>query len=118
MAGRFDRDWMRGGLDLMVLAALGEGPLYGYLIQKRIRELSAQRVRLDAGTLYPLLHRLESSRWVRSRWDDESGRKRKWYELTAAGKRQLLKQTGQWRQFSDCLNRMLDDEEDSAPQPA
>ena len=57
----FGRDLMRGSLDLMVLSVLADGPLYGYLIQKRLREASRNLVRLQAGTLYPLLHKLEAS---------------------------------------------------------
>jgi DNA-binding PadR family transcriptional regulator len=103
----FDRDLVRGSMDLMVLSALAEGPQYGYLIQKRIREASGNLVRIQAGTLYPLLHRLESSGAIKSRWDDTSGRDRKWYELTPAGQRMLQDQAGQWQEYVDCIRRLL-----------
>lgn len=104
----FGRDLMRGSLDLMVLAVLADGPLYGYLVQKRIREVSGNLVRIQAGTLYPLLHKLESGGAIRSRWEQDSGRKRKWYELTAKGRRQLQHQAGQWHQYVECLRGLLD----------
>jgi PadR family transcriptional regulator, regulatory protein PadR len=108
MSDRFDRDLMRGSLDLMVLSVLAEGAMYGYLIQKRLRQASGQRVRLDAGTLYPLLHRLESDKLIRARWDDSAGRRRKWYELTAAGRRSLSQQAAQWKQYAGYMRRLLE----------
>jgi PadR family transcriptional regulator PadR len=86
MSGKFQRDLVRGSLDLMVLSVLAGGKKYGYLIQKEVREASGARVELPAGTLYPLLHKLEDQRLVRSTWDESTGRSRKWYELTAAGR--------------------------------
>ncbi|HOB74244.1 MAG TPA: helix-turn-helix transcriptional regulator [Phycisphaerae bacterium] len=103
----FDRDLVRGSLDLMVLSALAEGPQYGYLIQKRIREASGNLVRIQAGTLYPLLHRLESDGAITSRWDDTTGRDRKWYELTPTGRRMLQDQASQWQEYVNCIRRLL-----------
>ncbi|UCD29038.1 MAG: helix-turn-helix transcriptional regulator, partial [Planctomycetota bacterium] len=76
-------------------------------IQKRIREASRNMVRLQAGTLYPLLHRLEEAGAVSSRWDKTTGRERKWYELTDSGQRRLNKQAIQWHEYSDCIRRLL-----------
>lgn len=103
----FSRDLVRGSLDLMVLSVLADGPQYGYSIQKRIRDASANLVRIQAGTLYPLLHRLESEAAIRSRWDSSSGRDRKWYELTAAGRRRLHAQAGQWQAYVRCVRQLL-----------
>jgi len=103
----FGRDLMRGSLDLMILSVLAEKPLYGYLIQKLIREASGNMVRLQAGTLYPLLHRLEHAGVITSRWDKASGRERKWYELTDAGRRRLQHQATQWQEYSKCIKRLL-----------
>lgn len=104
----FGRDLMRGSLDLMVLSALSEGPLYGYLIQKRLREASGNLVRLQAGTLYPLLHKLEAAGAIISRWDTTSGRDRKWYELTDRGRRRLQHQAAEWHRYVDCIRRVLE----------
>lgn len=119
MNEKFERDLMRGSLDLMVLAVLAERPDYGYAIQARLRDATAERVRLQAGTLYPLLHRLEADGAIRSKWDDQSGRPRKWYELTASGRKRLNQQAGQWRQYVQCVTRLLPQlTTDAGPGPA
>lgn len=107
MTDRFHRDLVRGSLDLMILSVLAEGPKYGYLIQKRICDASGDRLPLAAGTLYPLLHRLEGDKLIRARWDDSTGRRRKWYDLTAAGRRRLGEQARDWSVFAECVNRLL-----------
>ncbi len=106
---------LRGSLDLMVLSVLAEDRQYGYLIQKRVREASGDRVKLPAGTLYPLLHRLEADKLIRAKWDATTGRKRKWYELTAAGRRRLLRQADEWRHLADCIGQLLRPVLDNAP---
>jgi PadR family transcriptional regulator, regulatory protein PadR len=103
----FSRDLMRGSLDLMILSVLAEGPLYGYLIQKRLREASGNLVRLQAGTLYPLLHRLENGGAIVSRWEQSGGRDRKWYELTDKGRRLLRHQAVEWERYASCMQELL-----------
>lgn len=107
MNERFQRDLLRGSLDLMVLSVLSDGPKYGYLIQKQIREASGERVPLPAGTLYPILHRLEEDKLVRAEWNDESGRRRKWYRLTSAGQNRLKQQAREWHEYAECIQRLL-----------
>lgn len=107
MAGKTSGEMIRGNLDLLVLSALAEEPKYGYLIQQSLAGASGGMVTVQAGTLYPLLHRLEADKLVRSRWDHSTGRKRKWYELTPAGRRRLQHQADQWRQYADCVRRVL-----------
>lgn len=68
----FRRDLLRGSLDLMVLSVLMDGAKYGYMIQKHLKQASQGRVELMAGTLYPILHRLESEQLIRSRWEESS----------------------------------------------
>jgi len=100
-------DSLRGNLDLMVLSVLTDERLYGYLILQRLNEASGGRVSVQAGTLYPLLHRLEADKRIRSRWDDSTGRRRKWYELTAHGRKQLVREAHQWQEYAECLQKML-----------
>ena len=69
MAGKLNSELLRGSLDLMILSALSDGPIYGYSIQKRLADASNQAVRMEAGTLYPLLHRLEADKLIRSKWE-------------------------------------------------
>ncbi len=107
MTERFGRDLIRGSLDLMVLSVLAEGSQYGYSMQKRIRAASGDRVNLPAGTLYPLLHKLEEDKLIRSRWETEGGRRRKWYDLTAKGRRRLTEQAKEWNSYAECLSRLL-----------
>jgi len=105
---RFSPQLLRGSLDLMVLSVLAEAPDYGYRVQQRLREASREMVRVDAGTLYPLLHRLEADKLIRSRWDQTTGRRRKWYELTAAGRRRLTGQARQWCAYAECMQSLLE----------
>jgi DNA-binding PadR family transcriptional regulator len=107
MSDKFQRELLRGSLDLMVLSVLAGGKKYGYLIQKQLRETSGQRVDLAAGTLYPILHKLEDDKLIRSSWDETTGRKRKWYELTAAGHRRLKVQAAEWLDYAECIRRLL-----------
>jgi PadR family transcriptional regulator, regulatory protein PadR len=107
MIENFQRELMRGSLDLMVLSVLADKSQYGYAIQRQIREASSEQVKLPAGTLYPLLHRLEDERLIRSRWEQSTGRPRKWYEITASGRKQLASQAKQWRNYSQCVERLL-----------
>ncbi len=107
MTDKFGRELVRGSLDLMVLSVLAGGKKYGYLIQKEVREASGARVDLAAGTLYPLLHKLEADALVKSSWDTSTGRERKWYELTAAGKRRLSTQAQEWADYAACIRQLL-----------
>lgn len=101
------RDMLRGNIDLLVLSTLNEGSKYGYLILQALKEGSEGQISIQAGTLYPLLHKLEAEKLIRSRWDDSAGRRRKWYELTAAGKRRFQRQVEQWNTYARCVERML-----------
>jgi DNA-binding PadR family transcriptional regulator len=107
MAEKTSNEMIRGNLDLLVLSSLADGAKYGYLIQQSLNGATGGMVTVQAGTLYPLLHRLEAEKLVRCRWDSSTGRKRKWYELTSAGKKRLRHQANQWREYADCVGRVL-----------
>lgn len=107
MTTSFRSELMRGSLDLMILSVLSDAPKYGYLIQQSLRDASAGRVDPKAGTMYPLLHRLEADGLIKSRWEMETGRRRKWYELTTKGKRKLQTQAREWFELAGCLEAML-----------
>ncbi len=104
---QFESDLLRGSIELMVLSILASEPVYGYLIQKRLNLASDGKVKLPAGTLYPLLHRLESEKLITSKWDATSGRKRKWYSVTAKGKKRLTQRATQWQQYADCVSQLI-----------
>lgn len=107
MTDRVQRDLMRGSLDLMVLSVLAEEPRYGYRIQKRIAEVSGNTVKLQAGTMYPLLHRLQEEGAIVSRWERDTGRERKWYELTPAGRKRLQTQAHAWESYAATVRQLL-----------
>ncbi|MBI5865751.1 MAG: PadR family transcriptional regulator [Planctomycetes bacterium] len=106
-SGAFDRELLRGSLDLMVLAELCLGERYGYQILAALREKSDGRVDLRAGTLYPILHKLEADGCVTTRWDPSAGRDRKWYTLTDRGRQRLTRHAREWLDYSRCLHDLI-----------
>ena len=116
MVEKFQKDLLRGSLDLIVLSVVADEPQYGYLIQKRINLASHGQVKLPAGTLYPLLHRLEKDKLIKSQWDSSTGRKRKWYQITAKGSKRLAVQANQWQQYAECVSSLI--QGFIAPKPA
>lgn len=98
---------LRGSLELMVLSVLADGPRYGYLIQQQLRTTSRDMVDVQAGTLYPVLHRLEKDKSIRAKWDESTGRPRKWYELTPAGRKRLVQRTQTWEAYVECVRRVI-----------
>ena len=92
-----NKDLMAASSTPIVLAILAEGDSYGYAILQRVRELSGGRLEWTDGMLYPVLHRLERLGYVKAHWETaESGRKRKYYHITTAGKTQLADERRQW----------------------
>jgi PadR family transcriptional regulator PadR len=99
---------LKGHLDGLLLAALEAGPLHGYAVMEALRSGSGGRVDLPTGTVYPALHRLERAGLVRSRWSTEGGRRRRSYELTAAGTRALTAERSRWQEFSSTVSKLLE----------
>lgn len=90
-------DLLQGTLDLLILKALSLGPLHGYGIIQRIRQMSEEMLSVEQGALYPALYRIEHKGWVTSKWDvTETGRRAKFYKLTAAGRKQLSIEEESW----------------------
>src|SRR5579872_4836206 len=91
-------DSLQGALDLLVLKILSRQPgLHGYAIMSAIEDKSRDVLRVEEGSLYPALHRMEEAGWLRGSWAaTASGRRVRTYELTAAGKRQLVAEVSQW----------------------
>lgn len=98
---------LKGHLDALLLATLESGPRHGYDIMGTLRAGSDGRFDLPTGTVYPALHRLERARLVRSRWSVVDGRRRRTYELTAAGRRALSSERTQWREFASAVSSVL-----------
>jgi len=90
-------DVLQGTLDLLILKTLTRGPQHGYGIAVHIQEVSNDALRVEEGSLYPALHRIEQDGWIRSEWGtSENNRRAKFYEITAAGKRQLALEEKKW----------------------
>ena len=88
---------LQGTLDMLVLKALGLGPLHGYGIIERIRQMSDGMLTVEQGSLYPALYRIEQRGWISSKWGtNETGRKARFYTLTRAGRRQLAVEEESW----------------------
>jgi PadR family transcriptional regulator, regulatory protein PadR len=102
-------DVWQGTLALMVLKTLQMiGPQHGYGLARRIEQTSGDLLELNYGTLYPALLKLEQEGYIRSRWGaSENNRKAKFYELTRAGERQVLKAAAEWEQTTEILSRFL-----------
>ena len=100
---------LRGTLDLLVLKTLDTlGPLHGYGIAQRIQQVSGSLLSLNQGTLYPALLRLEQRGWIQSRiGTSDNNRRARFYVLTAAGTRQLRRETDEWVRASGIVNRIL-----------
>jgi PadR family transcriptional regulator PadR len=96
-------------LDLLVLTVLGRrGPVHGYGIASAIEELSDEALRVDEGSLYPALHRMEEAGWITADWTiTENKRRARIYQLTRAGKKQLAAETERWTGFSAGVARVL-----------
>ena len=101
-------DLLQGTLDLLILKTLALGPLHGWGISKRIRQLSSEVLSIGQGSLYPALYRLEDRGWIDAEWGvSPEGRRAKFYRLTAEGRRQLNAETENWRVFSLAVNHVL-----------
>ena len=102
-----NKDLVAASATPLVLAILAEGDSYGYAILKRVNELSGGDLQWTDGMLYPVLHRLERQGHIRGKWDtSETGRKRKYYHLTAQGKAQLADQRQQWQMVDSALRNI------------
>jgi DNA-binding PadR family transcriptional regulator len=102
-----NKDLVAASSTPLVLAILREEDSYGYAILKRVRELSGGEMEWTDGMLYPVLHRLERSGLVEARWDQaESGRRRKYYRITEAGREQLAEERRQWRTVDQALRNL------------
>lgn len=102
-------DLLQGTLDVMVLQTLTAlGALHGYGIARRIEQVSGNQVLLNQGTIYASLVRLEQRGWIASNWGiSENNRKAKFYSITAAGRRQLARDSHYWQRLSDVMDRVM-----------
>jgi DNA-binding PadR family transcriptional regulator len=99
---------LKGHLDVLLLAALADGPRHGYAVKEALREGSGGRFDLPTGTVYPALHRLEDAGLIAGTWSVIDGRRRRTYRLTAAGRRRLADDRANWRDFAGAVTALLE----------
>jgi len=100
---------LQGTLDLLILKSLALGELHGLGVSRRVEQVTRGTFEVGPGSLFPALHRLEASGWLNSRWGvSENNRKAKFYRLTAAGRRQLDVETGQWKRIAVAISYALE----------
>ena len=106
---RRDRlDVLQGTLDMLILQTVESGPQHGLRIAQRIRAKSDELLKIEAGSLYPALHRLEDQGWVTSEWKvSEKGQRAKYYTLTRAGRRQLMAEQDKWAQLVKAIGLVM-----------
>lgn len=99
---------LQGTLDMLILKAVSLGPLHGYGVLLRIQQISAGRLEILQGSLYPALYRLEDQGWITSEWgESENKRKAKYYRLTAEGKKRLQSEQEKWNRMADVIAGIL-----------
>jgi transcriptional regulator len=102
-------DNLQGTLALLVLKSLEQGPMHGWGITLHIQQVSNEVLRVEEGSLYPALHRMEQERWIRSEWGvSENNRRARFYQLTALGRRQLNAERENWRKVTSAVALVLD----------
>lgn len=102
------QDYLKGGLSLLILATLRDGPLHGYGLARTIEQRTENALQLREGTLYPALHSLERDGLIQSAWETPTGgRERKTYTLTPSGAKKLVEWSAGWQQFVQAVGRVL-----------
>jgi transcriptional regulator len=101
-------DLVYGTLDMLILKSLQHGPRHGLGIADRIQQMSEEILRVEQGSLYPALYRLEAEGWIKAEWGvSENNRKARFYKLTAAGRRQLSVEREHWSRITSGINLVL-----------
>ena len=102
-----DRELKKGSAELLILSLVEDRPRHGYEIGSLIEQRSGGAVRFNVASLYPLLYRLEKRGWIQGRWVEKPNqRRRRYYRLTAEGKKVLAAQRSSWREFVEAINRI------------
>ena len=102
-------DLLQGTLDLLILKVVALGPIHGYGISQRIRQISAEVLQVQQGSLYPALHRLEKRGWIEADCgESDNGRQAKFYRLSAQGRSQLADEERTWNRLSKAVSLILE----------
>ena len=101
-------DLLQGTLDLLILKTLALEPMHGFGISQRIEQVSREVFRINQGSLYPALHRLEQRGWISAKWrESENNRRAKYYQLTRTGRKRLSAEAQNWKRVSAAIDRIL-----------
>jgi|SRR5687767_9410359 PadR family transcriptional regulator PadR len=99
---------LQGTLDLLILQIVALGPVHGYAVAQRLQQVSHDVLRVQQGSLYPALHRLEERGWLKAEWrDTETGREAKFYQLTKDGQKQLQRERSDWQRLAQAVALVL-----------
>ncbi len=102
-------DLVQGTLDLLILKTVALEPMHGWGIAQRIRQVSKEVLQVNQGALYPALHRLEQSGWIKAKWaESENNRRAKYYSLTTAGRKYLDQEQANWQRLSTAIGLVLE----------
>lgn len=105
-------DLLQGTLDMLILKVVALGPIHGYGIAQRIRQVSKDVLQVQQGSLYPALHRLEKRGWLQSDWgESDNGRQAKFYRLSARGRKQLVAEESNWQRLAQAVALILQEAE-------
>ena len=97
-------DLVQGTLDLLILKVLANGPVHGWAIAQRIKQMSNEVLQFSQGSLYPALHKLEQQGWIEAEWgESENNRRAKYYSLTRAGRKMMAREAAQWERLSAAI---------------
>jgi transcriptional regulator len=101
-------DLLQGTLDMLILKIVALGPVHGYGISQRIRQISNEALQVQQGSLYPALHRLEKRDWLEAEWgESENGRQAKFYRLSEKGRQQLVEEEDSWGRLSQAITLIM-----------
>ena len=101
-------DLLQGTLDLLILRTLLFGPAHGHAVARHIKQTSEELLRIETGSLYPALHRLEGRGWIAASWElSDKGKRAKYYRLTTAGRKQLSAERTKWETFARAMGLVL-----------
>jgi len=102
-------DLLQGTLDMLILKIVALGPVHGYGISRRIRQISKEVLRVQQGSLYPALHRLEERGWLKSEWgQSDNGRQAKFYSLSSKGRKQFSEEESNWNRLAAAVTAILE----------
>ena len=101
-------DILQGTLDMLILKVVAFGPIHGYAIAQRIKQISKDVLQVQQGSLYPALHRLEAEGWISASWElSDKGKRARYYRLTASGRKHLAEEQSRWRALSRAIGLVL-----------